>query len=93
MISYSQLTMDHPFEGGEVPNISKAVNESGEEEACSGKLNIVEPQNTAGLWVPDTFFSVRRSRTSNGYSKHGCMQWLEYILRPSSPTKMQQSEQ
>ncbi|KAL5996795.1 hypothetical protein ACLOJK_007715 [Asimina triloba] len=27
-----QLTMDHPFEGGEVPNISDAVDESDEEE-------------------------------------------------------------
>ncbi|KAL5987280.1 hypothetical protein ACLOJK_038442 [Asimina triloba] len=57
-VCYRQLTMDHPFEGGEVPNISEAVDESGEEERCSDELNVTNPQNTAGLWVPDD--STRR---------------------------------
>ncbi|KAL5999583.1 hypothetical protein ACLOJK_037868 [Asimina triloba] len=48
-----QFRMDHPPEGGDVPSIVEAVDDLGDDVACCGELNIAEPQNTAGLWVPD----------------------------------------
>ncbi|KAL5993878.1 hypothetical protein ACLOJK_038235, partial [Asimina triloba] len=77
------LIMDHPLQGGEVASMVVESSDSGEEAASSGKLNIAESQKTVGLFSPDACSSMRRWRTSSGYSKHGRMQWVEPIRRPS----------
>ncbi|KAL5999538.1 hypothetical protein ACLOJK_037823 [Asimina triloba] len=40
---HMQLRMDHPPEGGDVPSITEAVDDSGDEVACCGELNVAEP--------------------------------------------------